>query len=193
MPLDTPDTIEIAARPWKHLGLATLGVAMTALSAAIAFDLLPHTRRVSDFFTFIGYVCVLFFGASTVLLVWRSLPLRGVVVTVSPDGIRDTRVAADFIPWTAVLGVWTWELEWQKFVVLSIDPDVARNLQVTMLARLMRRLFPMFSVNRLGIETTGLRIEHETLFEEVRTHLEPALDDEAGLPRHPPPARAPRD
>jgi hypothetical protein len=79
-------------------------------------------------------------------------------------------------------------------VELSVNSDVARNLQVTRLARLLRRLNLMFSVHRLGIDTAGLKIEHETLLDLARAYMRQAfvLHDPQWR-RQVPPAQPSRD
>ena len=164
--IDTTRTIEIAASPWKHLGLIAGGVVLTALSAAIAFDLAPGmAARATDFHKLAGYVGVPFFGLCTIIAAWRLITAGGPVVTITPAGIRDTRVAAELIPWRAVGRISTWEYQRQKIMVLAVDPAVERTLTLTAIARWSRGVNARLGADGLCIAATGLRIKYEALFD----------------------------
>jgi hypothetical protein len=137
VPGDSPQVIEIEGSPAKLLGLLGLGVLMTALSAAVAIPLLPGFRP-NAFHQFVGYFGAVFFGACTVTIAWRLITAGGPVVTITPQGIRDTRVAAEFIPWGAIRKIHTWQFSGQKMMVLAIDPAIERQLTLTKAARWSR-------------------------------------------------------
>ena len=63
---------------------------------------------------------MVFFSLCTIVGLWRLIAARGPVVTISPDGIRDTRVAAEFIPWNAVTAISTWKFRGQEAMVLAV-------------------------------------------------------------------------
>lgn len=165
MTVDTSRTIEIEYSPWKLVGLVAAGVALTAVSVVIAFELIPEAARASDFHKLAGYVGVPFFGLGTLIIAWRLLAVRGSVVTITPEGIRDTRVAAELIPWNAVRHISTWEYQRQKTMVLAIDPAVERRLTLTTIARSSRNVNRTLGADGLCITAAGLKIEYDTLFE----------------------------
>jgi hypothetical protein len=66
------------------------------------------------------------------------LSVSGPVVTVTPEGIRDTRVAAEVIPWSAITGISTWQYRGQKIMVLAVDPATESGLTLTRIARWSR-------------------------------------------------------
>jgi hypothetical protein len=162
MIIDTSRTIEIAYSPWKLVGLLAIGIGLTALSAAFAFDWLAGAGLLVKLLMYVG---VMFFGLCTIIAAWRLLTERGPVVTIAPAGIRDTRVAAELIPWSAVRRISTWEYERQKIMVLAIDPAVERTLTLTAIARSTRSINPLLGANGLCIAATGLKIKYDTLFE----------------------------
>src|ERR1700751_3130325 len=108
--IDTSRKLNIEISPWRMLGVIAAGVAMTALSAALAFRLLPvDTSR-----QLVGYAGLLLFGVGTGLALWRLIRRRGPIMTIAPEGIRDTRLAAELIPWRAVRGISTWSYKRQR-------------------------------------------------------------------------------
>jgi hypothetical protein len=117
---DTSRTLIIESSPAKLLVLVGIGVLMTAVSITVA--LLPGTLTYRKILA--GYFGPVFFGLCTGVALWRLLTTRGAVITISPEGIRDTRIAAALIPWSAVTGISTWKLHGQKVMVLAIKPGV---------------------------------------------------------------------
>lgn len=164
--MDTVRQIEIFASPWKHIGLGLLGIGMTALAAVIAIPLLPNFEP-GSFDQFIGYIGTLFFGACTALIFWRAFSSQGPVVTIAPEGIRDTRVAAEIIPWTAIDGISVWGMQGQKFVILSVDPAVEQRLTLTRTVRWSRGANAALGADGLSIAAQGLKTSHRELLDTI--------------------------
>lgn len=161
--IDTNEQLEIAASPWKLLGLGLLGVGMTLLGGVLAFGFVPGGPSAGSFGQFIGYAALLFFGICTAILLWRVFALRGPVVTITPDGIRDSRVAADFIPWTAVRHISTWTHSGQRFMVLAVDPHVEAQLDLTRIAKMTRGANRSLSIDGLCVSAQGLKMSYDDL------------------------------
>jgi hypothetical protein len=106
--LDASRVIEIGNSPRKLLILCGLGVLMTALAVAVAIPLFPRAHP-STYQQVVAYLGIVLFGLCTVVAAWRLAMTSGPVVTIAPEGIRDIRVAAEFIPWSAVRSIQTWE------------------------------------------------------------------------------------
>ena len=157
MTIDTSRAVEIEASPIKLLGIAVLGVIMTALSTAIAFRALSNVRP-GSFAEFIGYVGMLLFGACTLFALWRALTTNGPVVTITREGIRDTRIAAEFIPWSAVNDITVWEHRRQRSIVLAIDPIVEARLNLSRMARWTRNANRSLGADGLCLGTNDLKI-----------------------------------
>jgi hypothetical protein len=95
--IDTTRTIEIRQSPWQTLlliagALAFLAIGMLMITGSIG------KSQPDVFVQAIGWVSVLFFGACGIVGGWRFMTVRGPVVTISPAGIRDVRVAREAIP-----------------------------------------------------------------------------------------------
>jgi hypothetical protein len=72
------------------------------------------------------------------LLLWRAFTTHGAVVAITPEGIRDGRVAAELIAWSAVSDIAIWENRAQPVMVLAVDPAVEAGLTLTRVARWTR-------------------------------------------------------
>jgi hypothetical protein len=173
MAVEASRVVEISGSPWKMLGLSVLGVMMTGLSAAIALHLFPG-MQVDAFHQLTGYAGAVFFGFCTVLGFWRLFTTSGPVVTITPEGIRDTRVAREFIPWSAIKRISTWEHSGQKVMVLAVNPDVERRLTLTAIARWSRGANRALGADGLCITAQGLRTDYETLFATSLAHAQGA-------------------
>jgi len=161
MAIDTSRSIEIEQSPGKMIFLLVLSVLMSALAVGMA--LLMARGGNGSFAAFVVWVGAVFFPLCTILIVWRLFTTRGPVVTITPDGIRDTRVAAELIPWSAITAVSTWQHSGQKVMVLAVDPLVERTLTLTAMARWTRGANRTLGADGLCVTAQGLKTDYETL------------------------------
>ena len=119
-----------------------------------------------------GYSGAAFFGLSAMIAIRNLIKIRVPVVTISPQGIRDTRLAAEIIPWSAVKGISAWNADLKdrttmiitvlnrRMMVLAVDPAVEKALTFAPIARWSRSVF---GASGLGVSATSLKIDHDTL------------------------------
>lgn len=124
-------------------------------------------------FIFLAVFLVIGLGLNTLMLAWRLLTVSGPVITLSTQGMRDTRISTDFIPWNAI----TWTLEApvnsgrpaRKPTILTmvIDETIDKELEKTQKGGL-EEVFSRFKGFK-GYEFTsrGLKIELEELIEHI--------------------------
>src|SRR5262249_14816964 len=158
MTFDGSGTVEIRGSPIKLIGLVGLGALATAGAASLAFRWLPGIGA-GSFAEFIGYCGLLFFGLCTAMAFWRLLKANQTVVTITPRGIKDVRVAAEIIPWSAVRNISTWEIRRQKIMVLDIDPATEQRLTLTRIARWSRGPNRALGADGLCVTPQGLKID----------------------------------
>lgn len=173
MPADTSRTLQIESSPAKLLGLAGLGVLMTAVSVFVAFlpaDALPRTVLSHDKALIAGWLGAAFFGLCTLVALWRLFTARGTVITISPQGIRDTRIAEEFIPWSAITNISTWEFRNQKAMVLAVKPDIEDRLGLTRAAQWTRSANRALGADGLCITASGVKIDYDTLLQTTRDY-----------------------
>ena len=99
-----PDDAEIGYCRSRLLPLIGLGAAMTLLGAAVGFGWPPFhegdiTHRV------IGDMGVALFALATAKCAWTPFGAKGLVVLVNNYGIRDLRIANEFILWDSVTDI----------------------------------------------------------------------------------------
>jgi hypothetical protein len=76
----------------------------------------------------VGYAGTAFFGLMTAKFVRALLKGRAPVLSVSRYGIRDLRIANEFILWESVADVSACRVGRQSYVVLKLTPAVERRL-----------------------------------------------------------------
>ncbi len=159
-----PSVVEIKGSPAKLFGLLVLGVVMTVGSAAVAFRWYPSVRA-GSYQEFIGYVGVIFFTLCAVVCLWRLVTVGRPVVTITQDGIRDVRIAAELVPWSRIDAMSIHEIRKQKFLVLAVDPEFERQLTLTRIARWTRGPNRALGFDGLCIGAQGLATDYKTLFD----------------------------
>jgi hypothetical protein len=162
MTIDTSGAVEIEASPAKLIGVAVIGAVLTALSAAIAFHAFPKVQP-GSFAEFTGYVGMPLFAACTLLAVWRAFTSRGPVVTLTPQGILDRRLAPELIPWSAIKDIAVWKHRRQRFMVLMVDPAFEAGLHLTRGVRWSRNANRALGVDGLCVGANDLKIGFEKL------------------------------
>jgi hypothetical protein len=185
MTIDPSRTVEIQGSPAKMFGLFIAGLAMTAISAAIGFRLLPGIPA-GSFGQFAGYVGAFVFALFTGLILHRLLTSRGPVVTIGPEGIRDTRVASEFIPWKAIERISTWELQGQKVMVLAVARAAEEKLTLTRIARWSRGANRKLGADGLCVSAQGLKVKYDALLAMTAVYVEAWHSDETSRQRSAP-------
>jgi hypothetical protein len=161
-PIDTTRRIEIAASPLKLIVLIAGAVAFVALCGFILVTGL-HGKYLPVVAQFTGWFGGAFFGLCAIVGILRLFQAGDPVVTLAPEGIRDTRIAAEFVPWSAIRGVSTWEFRRQKVMVLAVDPAVEHTLTLTRAARWSRSANRALGADGLCVVATGLKTDYDTL------------------------------
>lgn len=160
-------TLGIKASPRKLTVLALSGIAMTAVSAVTAFALLPGEAP-SLFERGLCAIGAVFFAFCTAVAFWRLATERGAVVTLAPDGIRDTRLASETIPWSAVRGVSTWSAFGQRVMVLDVDPETEKRLNLSAIARATRGANKALGADGLCVTAQGLDAAYDQVLARSR-------------------------
>jgi hypothetical protein len=151
-------TVEIGTSPFQTVRLTLLSALMTAASAVLAvFGEGPVV-------VVVGWVGALFFGFCGAVWVRRALVQRGAVVTISPEGFRDVRVARETVPWADVLEISTWTHSGQHVLVLRVADEVWDRLTLTTIARSSRRANRALGADGLAVTAQGLRTSYPELF-----------------------------
>jgi hypothetical protein len=162
--VDTSRTQVFRQSPWQMVLLALGAAAFVAASLLILTGVIAMEGEDN---TVIGLAGAGFFGLCFVLIVWRLISMRGPVVTLDPEGIRDTRIAAKVIPWSAVEQIGTWEAYRQKIIVISVPAAVEQTLELTRIARWSRGANRSLGADGLCITTQGLPVSHDQLMKLV--------------------------
>jgi hypothetical protein len=168
---DTTRTIEFHASPTRVLTLLSFSVMSMAIAAALAFRLFPNVPDDPSVVS-AGYSGIAFFGFCAVVALWRLYTQRGPIVTISPAGLRDVRVAAEPIPWRAIKSISTWQMQRQMVLLVTIDPADEARLTLTRVARWMRTANRRLGADGIVVSSHGLKVGYPTLFYTCRDYWE---------------------
>ena len=171
MSTDTSRTTEIYASPARQLTLLAFGGMSFALAAGLAFNFVPNVPNDAATVTS-GYFGMAFFGLCAGVAIWRLWAQRGAIITLSPQGLRDVRVAAEPIPWSAIKEISTGQMQRQSVLVIAIDPAAEQRLTFTRVARWMREAHRNRGVDGFVISAQALKVGFPTLFYTCRDYWE---------------------
>lgn len=181
MSFELPHDAEIGYRRSQLLPLAGLGAAMTLMSAVVAFGSLPF-GGINGSHPVIGTIGMASFGFATATGVVRRLfGATAPVVLVSRYGIRDLRVANEFILWDSVTDVSACEYRGRKFVVLRITPGLEQRLFPAGAAKAMLAANRAAGLDGVVIRTNRLDTDFGALLATCRANFAAARGAEGAL------------
>ncbi|MGY0572116.1 STM3941 family protein [Bradyrhizobium sp. RDM12] len=154
---------------------------LTLLCAGLAFSW-QDGKSITTFEVAACYVGAVFFGLGTCRMLWRLISARQPVVFISRVGIRDTRLADETIAWSAVRKIMLWERRAQKFVVLKVDPLVAKRFSGGFLTQALSMMSKALGADGVIVNAGGLTMNIETLLETCKLYWgvgRPAHSDHA--------------
>ncbi|WKW49851.1 STM3941 family protein [Rhodomicrobium lacus] len=175
--IDTSKTIEIGRSVWKTLGLAVMGAFMTV---AMLLPFMLDGQRMGRGQEILLLCCAGFFALATIVIFKRLFTQTGPILTIGPEGLRDSRIAAETIPWQAITGLSTWTYKCQKVLVLGVLPEVEEALAISPLVKHLRPANRMFGLNGLRVGTTDLQISYANLWDLVVAYRRAAEVKAAG-------------
>ncbi len=161
----TPETIEIEQSSSRMLQATIMSALLTVLTACLWIFGLGSGPAGAGRFIFYGGIFAIGLGLNTLMSAWRLLTVSGPVITLSRQGMRDTRISTDFIPWNAI----TWTREAPEIsrrtapkptvLTMVIDKEIDKQLEKTQKSAL-QEIYGRF-VGLKGYEFTsrGLKIE----------------------------------
>jgi hypothetical protein len=176
---DTAPSIEArysSSRLWRVAG----GVAVVALVCAfLGFS--PYTSSQPEFKLAKVQMGAAFCGVLLIYLVYLAIAKSGkVAFTVGPDGVLDTRVSEQIIPWSAIEAVSTWRDPSlpekadpdERAVLLKLKAGEIARLNMTGIARLARAADRnVTGFDGFQIRTGGTDVDHGRLLEVMESYL----------------------
>jgi hypothetical protein len=170
-PFDPTRRVEIGMSG-QLLRLAALSMLLTGISAVIGLRMIGNMPA-GGFGQLAGLAGMFVFGICSFVL-FRHFAAGGSVVTLAPEGIRDTRIATAFVPWTAIRKISTWERSGQRVMVLEIDPIAETQLPTTRAVTWLRLAKARPGADGLWVRAQGLDISHDELLAMTMHYAEAA-------------------
>ncbi|MDO5641363.1 MAG: STM3941 family protein [Paracoccus sp. (in: a-proteobacteria)] len=161
--LDEPLVVPVS--PAQILTLSLLGLLMAGLSGVAAFGWLGSGP--AGLLILIGWIGLIFFGATTIAWARRGLLARNMALTMDRNGLHDPRVAARPIPWLAIEDAYTWSMSGQNVLVLQVPAETEAAIGLTWIARMTRKPNKRLGADGLAITAAGLRMGYPELVDAV--------------------------
>jgi hypothetical protein len=118
----------------------------------------------------LGFAGLVVFGFCTLLAAWELLGSRGPVITISPQGIRDARLAAETIPWSAITDVSPLKYRYQTTVALTVEPAAVARLTLSFPLRWTRPINRAFGYDEYSIGASGAKTDFDTLMATITAY-----------------------
>jgi hypothetical protein len=90
---------------------------------------------------------------------------------MTPEGIRDIRVAREVIPWRSVRKLSRYEILGNESLVLQIDEQTEGNLTLSRIAKSTRRANSALGADGLVVAQQGLNTNFKTLFDTATAYV----------------------
>lgn len=169
--IDITQTYAFQQARWKSVVMAIACLGFIIASILMIAGIIDGRRFGLDAAT-AGWIGLAVFGLFLMPILWRLLAMRGPALTVSPQGLRDIRVAANVIPWAAIERIGVWEMQRQKFLVIGVAPADETKLGLTRIARWTRSANRSLGADGLCIGAQGLPLSFDDLGRLVSAHLD---------------------
>ncbi len=157
--VDVSHDLEISPCTTTLRLLVAAGFVMTLVGATFAFN---WWEGLGDYDTMAGVAGVVVFASVTIRLIWMLPTERGAVVVVTPYGIRDLRIGAEFLPWDSIAEISAEQYRGHDMIVLTPTPALLRQL------RGIRTLARCAENDRIVIRSEGLATDFETVLRACR-------------------------
>ena len=118
----------------------------------------------------IGAIGVVFFGACLGLVIWRLMISHGTVLSLNEAGVRDYRIADELIAWSDIQRISEVRMNNNKFIVLSVAPEIEQSLTLTKVAKWSRAPNKLLGVDGLSVTAMGLNVRHKDLLEAFKAY-----------------------
>lgn len=172
------ETLSYRYSPLKLVRLLALGIGLTAVSAALAFGVVPV--RAGSFEQFAGVVGALFFGLCTGLILWRLLRNPGPVVTLTRRGFTDIRLAPEEIAWLDIRHLGRAQIGRQTMLVLDVEPAIEQSLSLTRAVRWSRTANARLGIAGLVTSMQGLNAGFDEVADECFARMRASRQRQAG-------------
>jgi hypothetical protein len=138
--------------------LTAIAVAVVAGGVGLAMAL-----PLFDPVALVSWAVILFFGACAIGGVRSLLISRKVVLTMTPEGLRDLRISDQVIPWNEIQAISTWSFRGQPTMILKIRAEFIAKLALRPLMRTTRYTHRMLGFDGLPVPASGLKISHNVM------------------------------
>jgi hypothetical protein len=164
MQIDVSRKVEIRASPFRLILVAAGALTMSALGIAIGWRLLPDTAP-GSFKQLMGWAGAGFFAACFLAALSRLSRARQPTLLLSPEGFMDTRLSSEYVPWSVVQKLSTWDRHGTRMIIVTVPEPIWRTWPLTRLARWTRSPNRWLGVQGFAVVATEFDLKFDDLLE----------------------------
>lgn len=157
MPIDTSATVQFKRSGWKLFGFVLIGL----VSLAIGIWLIRGGAvdgRYGEFSIVLGWISAPLFALCTLIPMGGLLFGEREPVTISPNGLLDTRLSSSEIPWSAIAGLSQWKRKRTSLICLDMTPESLEAIQLNHFARVVSWLNRPFTPSGIYVQSNDLDV-----------------------------------
>lgn len=128
MTIDPGETLRFKRSLARTLLLLSLSIPFVGLGYVLTTGVFDAPGSEGDG-RILGIVCMAFFGGLGLFGTIRLLLKPDLAIEIGPEGIRDARISADWLPWAHITGISTWRSRGSSFIMLDLDETFEAGLK----------------------------------------------------------------
>jgi len=128
----------------------------------------------------LGMICMAFFGGLGLYGVIRLALKPDQVIEIGPEGIRDARISADWLPWAYITGISTWSSRGASMIMLELDETFETTLNQSALYKAFKLANAVVGAQGHCLNPMGFGVSSSDLWSVIlayaETHGAPAVE-----------------
>ncbi|WP_422377045.1 STM3941 family protein [Roseibium sp.] len=137
MTIDPNETLRFKRSLARTLLLLSLSIPFAGLGYVLTTGVFDAPGSEGDG-QVLGIVCMAFFGGLGLFGAIRLLLKPDQAIEIGPEGIRDERISADWLPWAHITGISTWRSRGSSFIMLDLDETFEATLNQSVVYKAYR-------------------------------------------------------
>jgi len=180
MTIDPNETLRFERSMGRTLLLLSLSLPFVGLGYVLTTGIFDAPGSEGDG-RILGIICMVFFGGLGLYGAIRLLLKPDLAIEIGPEGIRDERISADWLPWAHITGISTWRSRGSSFIMLDLDETFEANLKQSNFYKLYRFANMLVGARGHCLNPMGFGVSHRNLhailLAYADTHGAPAAKD----------------
>jgi len=137
MTIDPEETLRFKRSIARTLLLLSLSIPFVVLGYVLTTGIFDAPGSEGDG-RILGIICMVFFGGLGLFGGIRLALKPDQAIEIGPEGIRDERISANWLPWAHITGITTWRSRGASMIMLELDETFEAGLKQSSVYRAYR-------------------------------------------------------